>query len=63
MYLSPPPESVQLGDTPSSREWVLVGVADSSQLGTPERTKNLEKLKQMKTDHGMTIVTIQLFNR
>ena len=52
--LSPPPESVQSGDTPSTREWVLVGVVDSSQLGTPERTKYLEKLKQMKVDHGMT---------
>ena len=57
MY-SPPPESVQSGDTPSSRQWELVGVADSSQLGTPERTKYLEKLKQMRIDHGMTIVTI-----
>ena len=57
MY-SPPPESVQSGDTPSSRQWELVGVADSSQLGTPERTKYLEKLKQMKIDHGMTIATI-----
>ena len=56
------PESVQSGDTPSSRQWELVGVADSSQLGTPERTKYLEKLKQMKIDHGMTIVTIQLFD-
>jgi len=35
-----------------------VGVADSSQLGTPERTKSLEKLKHMKIDHGMTIVAI-----
>jgi len=54
MY-SPPPESVQPGDTPSSRQWELVGVADSSQLGTPERTKYIEKLKQMKIDRGMTI--------
>ena len=60
--LSPPPESVQSGDTPSSRQWVLVGVADSSKLETPERTKDLEKLKQMKRDHGMTIVTIYLID-
>ena len=57
MY-SPPAESVQSGDTPFSRQWDLVGVADSSQLGTPKRTKSLEKLKQMKIDHGMTIATI-----
>ena len=55
---SPPTESFQSGDTPSSRQWELVGVADSSQLGTPKRTKYLEKLKQMKIDHGNTIVTI-----
>ena len=56
---SPPPESVQSGDTPSSREWELVGVADSSQLGTPERTTELEMEKR--TEHGMTIVA-NLFN-
>ena len=54
--LSPPPESVQSGDTPFSREWVLVGVADSSQLGTPERTREFEKLKDWKTEHGATTV-------
>ena len=48
------PDSVQSGDTPSSREWELVGVADSSQLGTPERTTELEMEKR--TEHGMTIV-------
>ena len=55
--LSPPPESVESpssGDTPSSRQWVLVGVADSSQLGTAERTRELEKLRQKKAEHGMT---------
>ena len=60
MY-SPPPESVQSGDTPSSRHWDLVGVADSSQLGTPERTTELEKMKEKGTEHGMTIVA-NLFN-
>ena len=53
--LSPPPESVQSGVTPSSRQWELVGVADSSQLGTPERTQELEKMKEKRTEHGMTI--------
>jgi len=55
MY-SPPPESVHSGDTPSSRQWDLVGVADSSQLGTPERTRELEKMKEKRTECGMTIV-------
>jgi len=54
--LSPPPESVQSRDTPSSRQWELVGVADSSQLGTPDRTQELEKMKEKITKHGMTIV-------
>ena len=59
MY-SPPPDSVQSGDTPSSRQWDLVGVADSSQLGTPERTQELEKIKK-RTEHGKTTVA-NLFN-
>ena len=44
------PESVELppsGDGPSAREWVLVGVADSSQLGLAE----LEKIKR-KSEQG-----------
>ena len=52
-----PPESVESppsGDTSSSRQWVLVGVADSSQLGTAERTRELEKLRQKKAEHGTT---------
>ena len=56
LVYSPPPESVQSGDTPSFGQWDLVGVADSSQLGTPKRTKILEKLKQMKIDHGMPLL-------
>jgi len=54
--LSPPLESVQYGDTPSSRQWELVVVADSTQLGTPERTRELEKMKEKRTEHGMAIV-------
>ena len=56
--LSLSPEFVQSGGTLSSAQWVLVGVADSSQLGRPERIKDLEKLKQMKLDHGMTTSAI-----
>jgi len=58
--LSSPPESVQSKDTPSSRQWVLVGVADSNQLGTPERMRELEKLKERKTEHGETIAAVLL---
>ena len=56
-----PPESVQSGDTPSSRQWDLVGVADSSQLGTPERTQELEKMKEKRTEHGMAIVANKFY--
>ena len=55
MGISLPPESVQSGDNPSSRQWELLGVADSSQLGTPERIRELEKMKEKRTEHGMTI--------
>jgi len=43
------------GDTSSSKEWALVGAGESSQLGTPERVKKLEQLKQRKTEHGASI--------
>ena len=52
-YLSIP-ESVELprsGDGPCTREWVLVGVADSSQLGSTERLAELRKIKR-KSEHG-----------
>ena len=48
------PESVELppsGDGPSAREWVLVGVADSSQLGSTKRLTELQKIKR-KAEHG-----------
>ena len=48
------PESVELppsGDGPSTKEWVLVGVAESSQLGSTERLAELEKIKR-KAEHG-----------
>ena len=32
----PPPESVESGDGSPAREWVLVGMAESSVLGKPE---------------------------
>ena len=59
----PPPstESVQSsssGGTPTS-EWVLVGVTGSSGLGTPERLKKLDSLKQRSTEPGETVTTIQ----
>ena len=48
------PESVELppsGDGPSTREWILVGVADSRQLGSTERLTELQKIKR-KAEHG-----------
>ena len=51
--LSLPPELVESppsGDIPSSRQWELVCVADSSQLGSAERTR---ELRQRKTEHGI----------
>ena len=53
MSFSPPP--LAFWYTPSSRQWELVGVADSSRLGTPERTRELEKRQQRSIEHGMTI--------
>ena len=47
-------ESVELppsGDRPSTREWVLVGVADSRQLGSTKRLAELRKIKR-KAEHG-----------
>ena len=44
----PTPESVELppsGDGAPTREWVLVGMADSSQLGSPNRLAELKKIK------------------
>ena len=34
-----------------------MGVIGTSELGTPERVAQLEKMKQRKTDHGETVVT------
>ena len=46
---SPPPtpelELPPSGDGAPTREWVLVGVADSSQLGSTERLAELKKMK------------------
>ena len=49
-----PPESIELppsGDGPPASEWVLVGVADSSQLGSTKRLAELEKIKR-NAEHG-----------
>jgi len=43
---------VESGVGSPTNEWVLVGVIGSHELGTPERVKQLEKMKQRKTDHG-----------
>ena len=39
---------------------MLVGVIGTSELGTPERVTQLEKMKQRKTDHGETAVTCSM---
>ena len=39
------------GDGPSTREWVLVDVADSSQLESTKRLAELQKIKR-KAEHG-----------
>ena len=44
----PTPELVELtssGDGIQTREWILVGMADSNQLGSPKRLAELEKMK------------------
>jgi len=48
----PPLESVESGVGSPTNEWILVGVLGSHELATPERLKQLEKMKQSKTDHG-----------
>ena len=53
-----PPESVELppsGDGHPTKEWDLVDVADSSQLGS-----KLEKIKQRNAERGMNILTYVL---
>ena len=41
----------------SPSKWVLVGVIGSSELGTPEKLKKLEK----KDEHGETVPTYVMF--
>ena len=53
----PPTESVESSDGPPASQWVLVGVIGSGELGTPDRLKKLETLKQKKTEHGETVLT------
>ena len=52
------PESVELtlsGDGTPTREWVLVDMADSNQLGSPERLAELERNKRKAERMTMTI--------
>ena len=48
-----PPEAIEIpppGGGPPSRQWVLVGVADKSQLGSPDRLREkMDKLQQRAT--------------
>ena len=52
----PPPESVQSGVGSATSEWILVGTITTSELGTPDRVAQLEKMRQRKTDHGEAVV-------
>ena len=60
-FLPPFTESMKSSPYDGSRtsEWVLVSVTGSTGLGTPERLKKLENVKQRRTEHGETFVTIQ----
>ena len=59
----PPPstESVQSSSSaaggPPTSEWVLMSVISTRWLGTRERLKKLEEIRQRKNDHGEAIVT------
>ena len=62
--MSLPPESIELppsGDGHATREWVLMGVADSSQLGSTERLADLEKIRQRKAENGTVVLIVYLF--
>ena len=53
------PESIESqpsDDGSPSCEWALVGVIGSNQMRSEARKAELEKIKQRKTEHGMTIV-------
>ena len=54
-------EEVKVGQQAPQEAQLLVGVVDSSQLGSPEKLTELEKiqLSQRKIEHGMTIPTIK----
>ena len=41
-------------DSPTSK-WILASIVSSSKLESPERLTKLEKMKQTKSDLGMTI--------
>ena len=44
------------GDGTPTREWVLGGMADSNQVGSPERLAELERNKRKAEGMTMTIV-------
>lgn len=54
-------EEVKVGQQAPQEAQLLVGVVDSSQLGSPEKLTELEKIQllQRKIEHGMTIPTIK----
>ena len=54
-------QEVKVGQQAPQEIQSLVGVVDSSQLGSPEKLTELEKIQllQRKIEHGMTIHTIK----
>ena len=54
-------QEVKVGQQAPQEVHSLVGVVDSSQLGSPEKLTELEKIQllQRKAEHGMTIPTIK----
>ena len=64
MQIIPSPESVEVATTggrPPTREWVLVGVAKGSQLGSPERL--IEKFKMVRKRPKPTTVATSTEHR
>ena len=48
-------ESPRSDDCSPTCEWALVGVIRNNQMGSEARKAELEKIKQRKIEHGMTI--------
>lgn len=45
-------------DVAPTSKWVLASIVSSSKLGSPKRLTKLGKMKQEKTDFGMTVLHV-----